>query len=121
MEQRIFQPFFQQTAPHSSLGEIQYIQQGIFLATIPEIARDFQIAQRIGIHYKILRRIQIGKLIQMRQIRHDRLMQIIQKSCHSLLRLKIIRPCCRIKVLHNAVFYILGDFRPHRIRTIRQA
>ncbi len=113
IEQRIFQPFFEQAAAHRRLREIQYIEQRILFAAITQIARDFKIPQRIGVYHEIFRCIQIGQPVQMRKVCFDRFVQIIEQGCNRFLCLRRFRPVVRIEMLDDAV---IDSANRHRFR-----
>ena len=102
------------------MSKIQYRKESALFASIPKIPGNFQISQGIGIHHQIVRIIQLGKLRQLGQIRHNRVVEIFQQGSYRNFPSPLSGPIINIKMLNNKIVNLLGWFSNFRKNTMFQ-
>ena len=112
-QQRRFQPFLEQAAAHGRLREIKHIEQRVLLAAIAQVARDFEVTQRIRIDGEVLARVEARQVRELREVGLDRLVQVVEQRRDGRFCLRLVRTVGGVEMLDDAVV----DMR--RVRHVR--
>ena len=83
-EKRMLKPRFQKARPHRRTCEIEHVEKRVLLAAVAQTACDLKIAERIGVELHRLTRVEEGETVDLREIRHHRIVEVAEER----------RDCC---------------------------
>ena len=89
-EKRVLEPRFQKACPHRRARKIEHVEKCVLLAAVAQAARDLKVAQRVDVELHRIRCVEEGKAVQLREIRHYRIVEVAQEG-------RDRRPCARIR------------------------
>ena len=89
-QKRMLKPRFQKACPHRRARKIEHVKECVLLAAVAQAACDLKIAERVGVELHRLTRVEEGKAVDLREIRHYRIVEVAEER-------RDRRPCSRIR------------------------